>query len=45
VGTTKPERWQENAARLEAGSLPQGAIDRIRKRWKDVAPPTWTGQT
>lgn len=45
VGTTKPERWQQNAATLESGPLPTAAIDRIRKRWKEVASPDWTGQT
>ncbi len=45
VGTTKPERWQENAATLKAGPLPQAAMDRIRKRWKEVAQKNWTGQT
>jgi aryl-alcohol dehydrogenase-like predicted oxidoreductase len=45
VGTTKPERWQENARLLEAGPLPQAEFDAIRERWDDLAPTTWVGQT
>ena len=45
VGTTKPERWQENAKLLAAGPLAQAEFDAIRARWDDVAPRTWVGQT
>ncbi|MEX2145907.1 MAG: aldo/keto reductase [Candidatus Rokuibacteriota bacterium] len=45
VGTTNPERWQQNAALLDAGPLSKADIARIRARWKDVAPAHWTGQT
>jgi aryl-alcohol dehydrogenase-like predicted oxidoreductase len=44
VGTTKPERWRENAALLGDGRLPEAERERIRARWKAVAPPTWVGQ-
>jgi len=44
VGTTKPERWKENAATLEAGRLDAGAFERIRARWREVATPSWDGQ-
>ena len=44
VGTTKPERWRENAALLEAGPLPAAAFERIRARWRKVAEPSWHGQ-
>jgi aryl-alcohol dehydrogenase-like predicted oxidoreductase len=44
VGTTKPERWQENAALLGAGALPAGEFERIRARWREVAGPSWHGQ-
>jgi len=44
VGTTKPERWQQNAELLHAGALPQVEFDRIRGRWKEVAGPSWDGQ-
>ncbi|CAN5593283.1 aldo/keto reductase [soil metagenome] len=45
VGTTKPERWQENAALLEEGALIPAEYDAIRERWDDIAPRTWVGQT
>ncbi len=44
VGTTKPERWQENAALLQAGPLPAGEFERIRARWREVADLSWVGQ-
>jgi aryl-alcohol dehydrogenase-like predicted oxidoreductase len=45
VGTTKPERWEQNAKFLEAGALSETEFDAIRERWDDVAPMTWIGQT
>lgn len=45
VGTSKPERWQENANLLEAGLLSTPAFEAIRERWDDIAPRTWVGQT
>lgn len=45
VGTTKPDRWKQNAALLEAGSLKREQFQEIRDRWCDVAPKTWIGQT
>jgi len=44
VGTTKPERWQQNAASLDAGALPRTEFERIRARWREVAKTSWTGQ-
>jgi hypothetical protein len=44
VGTTKPERWHENAALLEAGPLPQQEFAAMRARWKAVAGSDWIGQ-
>ncbi len=44
VGTTKPERWQHNAALLEAGALPAREFEQIRARWREVADPSWVGQ-
>ncbi|GAC1398260.1 MAG: aldo/keto reductase [Ktedonobacteraceae bacterium] len=38
VGTTNPDRFQQNIALLEAGPLPQAQFDAIRKRWLAV---TW----
>lgn len=45
VGTSRPQRWQENARLLEAGLLPNEEFEAIRKRWDDIAPSTWVGQT
>jgi len=44
VGTTKPERWQQNAALLSAGALPRRELDRVRARWREVADASWAGQ-
>ena len=44
VGTTKPERWQQNAALLQAGSLSPGDFERIRARWREAASASWDGQ-
>ena len=43
VGTTKPERWRQNAALLRA--LPVEEFERIRARWREVAGASWDGQT
>jgi aryl-alcohol dehydrogenase-like predicted oxidoreductase len=45
VGTTKPERWKENAALLQAGALPKDRFEEIRARWREVADASWVGQT
>jgi len=45
VGTTKPERWPQNAALLEAGALPAQEFEAIRARWREAADASWTGQT
>jgi aryl-alcohol dehydrogenase-like predicted oxidoreductase len=44
VGTTKPERWKENAALLEAGPLSRDETERIRARWREMADASWVGQ-
>jgi len=44
VGTTKPARWQANAALLERGALPKREFHAIRARWHAVAEPSWAGQ-
>jgi aryl-alcohol dehydrogenase-like predicted oxidoreductase len=44
VGTSKPGRWRENAAILQAGALSANAFESIRSRWREVAEPTWAGQ-
>lgn len=45
VGTTKPNRWQQNADLIAKGALPQELYDEIRTRWKEVAGADWTGRT
>lgn len=45
VGTTKPERWKENAELLRAGPLPRELAERIRARWREKAKPDWIGMT
>ncbi|MBI5628475.1 MAG: aldo/keto reductase [Candidatus Rokubacteria bacterium] len=44
VGTRTPERWQQNAALLQGGSLPVCDFERIRARWREVADASWAGQ-
>ena len=44
VGTTKPERWHENARMLKEGPLPEEQFQAIREKWDDVAPRIWVGQ-
>lgn len=44
VGTTKPERWRENAALLGEGPLAREEFEAIRARWKEVAEESWTGE-
>ena len=44
VGTTRPERWGENAGLLQDGLLPAEQFERIRARWSQVVGPTWQGQ-
>ena len=44
VGTTKPGRFSENAAALQAGALPKELFESIRSRWGEVAGSDWAGQ-
>jgi len=41
VGTTKPDRWQRNAASLEAGRPPTDRIREIRARWARGRDASW----
>jgi aryl-alcohol dehydrogenase-like predicted oxidoreductase len=45
VGTSKPDRWKENADLMRAGPLPRELADAIRARWREKAKSDWTGQT
>src|SRR5512134_4155488 len=44
VGTSRPERWQQNAALLQPGGLPAREFEQIRARWREVADGSWEGQ-
>jgi len=45
VGTTKLGRFAQNGAAAEAGPLPKELFENIRTRWREVAQPSWVGQT
>ncbi len=45
VGTSKPDRWRENAALLEDLPPSRDEFEGIRSRWRQVADPSWVGQT
>src|SRR5437870_10261540 len=38
VGTTKPERWSQNAKMIEAGLLSEREFAAIQERWDEIAP-------
>lgn len=44
VGTANPDRWQQNAALLAKGMLPDAEYRAIRARWQEVAGADWIGQ-
>ncbi|WP_308634075.1 aldo/keto reductase [Paenibacillus silvisoli] len=44
VGTTKPDRWTENARLLSQGLLPAEMYEAIRAQWKTRAQADWFGQ-
>ena len=45
VGTTKPNRWQENAGYAAEGNLASEEYAAIRERWQEVADENWVGMT
>ena len=45
VGTTKPQRWQENAKYVAEGNLSAQEFELIRDRWREVADEKWVGMT
>jgi aryl-alcohol dehydrogenase-like predicted oxidoreductase len=45
VGTTRPNRWQENAGYVAEGTLSNEEYEAIRQRWQEVADESWVGQT
>lgn len=44
VGTTRPRRWNQNAALIAPGKLKPTQYNAIRARWSAVADATWVGQ-
>lgn len=45
VGTTKPNRWQENAEYVAEGKLSTEEFEAIRNRWHEVSDESWVGMT
>ncbi len=45
VGTTRPNRWQENAKYVAEGKLSSEEYEAIRQRWSEVADESWIGKT
>jgi aryl-alcohol dehydrogenase-like predicted oxidoreductase len=45
VGTTKPNRWQENAEYVAEGKLSDKEFNEIREIWNEITDDTWVGQT
>jgi aryl-alcohol dehydrogenase-like predicted oxidoreductase len=45
VGTTRPNRWQENAKYVAEGKLSGEEYEAIRNRWKEVGGDDWVGMT
>lgn len=44
VGTTKPDRYAQNAAQLENGLLSESEYEEIRGRWQAVRKADWVGK-
>lgn len=44
VGTTKPDRWIQNAKLLAAAPQDKKIFNEISERWEERAPRTWIGQ-
>lgn len=45
VGTTKPNRWQENAKYVAEGKLSSEEFSAIQERWNEVAGEDWKQMT
>ena len=44
VGTTRPDRWQQNAQYVKEGPLDGETFAAIRSRWEEIADDSWVGQ-
>jgi hypothetical protein len=45
VGTIQSGRLADNVAIAAAGPLPEQQFESIRARWREIARPSWTGQS
>lgn len=45
VGTTRPNRWQENARYVAEGNLSNEEFGKLRERWKEIAGDDWRQMT
>lgn len=45
VGTIQPGRFADNVAIASAGPLPEPQFESIRARWREIARPSWVGQS
>ena len=45
VGTTRPQRWQENARYVAEGVLSDEEFEAIRNRWRETADDGWVQMT
>ena len=45
VGTTKPNRWQENARYVAERNLSEEEFEALHNRWREVADENWIGMT
>lgn len=45
VGTTKPDRWQENAKYVAEGKLSTEEFEAIRERWNEIGGADWKQMT
>lgn len=45
VGTTRPNRWQENAVYVGEGNLSNEEFELIRDRWKEIGGENWKQMT
>ena|SRR5699024_2793866 len=45
VGTTKPERWIQNASIINEGLLEEKIYEYIRNKWLEISRANWIGKT
>ena len=45
VGTTRPNRWQENAKYVAEGNMSSEEFEAIRERWREVGGENWKQMT